>query len=186
MSARRNFILVVLFAASIEWALWVGGQFFNLLMVIPGWSYDVPKTIQLYQQNILSHIAAYFFLVVNPVFLIMPAIIALILSLKIKTSFRTWFGIAILLDTIITLTVDLWMAPTARSIFSAAVHGGMDVSTMMSMLHVWKVANACRVALGIVTLFFFLISISKVPLFINNTAGINKAKSKESNKLPSH
>lgn len=161
MRSRKTFILIVLFATTIEWALWVGGQFFNLLMVIPSWSYDVPQSIQLYQQNMLSHIIAYFFLVVNPVFLIVPAIIAWGLSLKIKTSFRVWFGIAVLLDLVITLTVGLWMAPTARSIFSAAANGGMDLETMISTLRVWKIANGCRVGLGIITLYFFLMSILK-------------------------
>lgn len=55
MSARKRFILIVLFVTAMDWALWVGGQFFTLLMVIPGWSYGVPETIQLYQQNMLSH-----------------------------------------------------------------------------------------------------------------------------------
>lgn len=162
MSARKTFITIVLFAAAIEWALWTGGQFFNLLMVVPGWSDDVPKTIQLYQQNMLSHDIAYFFMVVNPVFLIVPVIIAWLLSLKIESSFRKWFGIAVLLDLIITLVVGLWMAPTARGIFHAAAHGGMELSTMISALHTWKVANTCRVGLEIITLFFFLVSIAKL------------------------
>lgn len=161
MSGRKLFIVIVLFAATIEWALWTGGQLFNLLMVIPGWSYDVPKTIQLYRQNMLSHDIAYFFMVVNPAFLIVPAIIAWVLSLKMKTSFNKWFGVAVLLDLIITLIVGLWMAPTARGIFYAAVYGGMELNKMLSTLYVWKIANTCRVGLEIITLFFFLVSIVK-------------------------
>jgi hypothetical protein len=161
MSIRKKYIVIILFLTTLEWALWTGGQFFNALMVVPGWSYDVPRSVQLYQQNMLSHIVAYFFLVVNPVFLIVPAIAAWIMSLKIRSSFRKWFGIAVLLDVLITLTVGLWMAPAARSIFDAAEHGGMDLNTMLRTLHVWKTANTCRVVLEIITLFFFLVSILK-------------------------
>lgn len=159
MSARKKFILIVLLAVTLEWALWVGGQFFNALMVVPGWSYHVPESIRLYQQNMLSHIAAYFFIVVNPVFLVIPAIIAWILSKKMNASFRRWFGIAVLLDIIITLTVGVWMAPTARSLFGAAAGGAMSLETMASRLKTWKTANTCRVILEIITLFFFLLSL---------------------------
>jgi hypothetical protein len=159
MQARRKFILIILFAATMEWALWVGGQFFNALMVVPGWSANVPRSIRLYQQNMLSHISAYFFIVVNPVFLLPLVIIAWILCLKYKTSFGKWFGAAALLDLIITLTVGLWMAPTARSIFAAASSGNVFSPGMLSDLHTWKIANGIRIGVGIVTLFFFLMSI---------------------------
>jgi hypothetical protein len=168
MSTRKKFIIIVLFAATIDWALWLGGQFFNALMVIPGWSFDPPETIRLYQQNMLSHISAYFFLVVNPVFLLPLLIIAWILCLKYKTALCKWLGVAVSLDLFITLVVGLWMAPTARGMFSAAAHGGMDTATMLSTLHIWKVANGCRIGLGVVTLFFFLMSIFKSHLIINH------------------
>lgn len=159
MTTKRKFIHIILFIVTLDWALWVGGQFFNALMVIPGWSHDVPRSIQWYQQNMLSHIVAYFFLVVNPVFLLVPAIIAWILCRKEKSAFRVWFGIALLLDIIITLIVGLWMAPTARHIFSAAAHGELDVASIKSSLLLWKTANAWRLGFGIITLILFLMSI---------------------------
>jgi hypothetical protein len=171
MQARRKFILIVLFITTMDWALWVGGQFFNALMVVPGWSANVPGSIRLYQQNMLSHIGAYFFIVANPVFLLPLVIIAWILCLKYKTSFSKWFGVAALLDLIITLTVGLWMAPTARSIFAAASSGSIFSLGMLSDLHTWKITNGIRIGLGIITLFFFLVSILKFnePLRDNNS-----------------
>lgn len=112
----------------------------------------------------LSHISAYFFIVVNPVFLLPLAIIAWILCLKYKISFRKWFGVAVLLDLIITLLVGLWMAPIARSIFAAAAQGSVFTNKILSELHTWKIANGIRIGLGIVALFFFLMSILKFPL----------------------
>lgn len=162
MTARKRFIVIVLFAAAIDWALWVGGQFFNALMVIPGWSFHPPETIQLYQENMLSHISAYFFLVVNPVFLLPLLIIAWILCLKYKTAFSKWLGITVLLDLIIVLIVGLWMAPTARSIFAAAAQNTMNTAVMLPALHTWKIANGLRIGIGVITLLFFLMSISKL------------------------
>lgn len=173
MSVKKKFIVVVLFAACIDWALWMGGQFFNTLMVIPGWSAHIPESIRLYQENMLSHINAYFFLVANPVFLLPLLIIAWIFCLKYKTSFRKWFGIAVLLDMIITLTVGLWMAPTAERIFAAAAHGNMNTASILPALHTWKIANICRIGLGVITFFFFLMSISKLNLLRNKTVRIN-------------
>jgi hypothetical protein len=159
MSIRKKYIIIILFAATMDWAWWVGGQFFNALMVVPGWSAHVPESIRIYQQNILSHISAYFFIVVNPVFLLPLVIIAWILCLKYKTSFSKWFGVAALLDLIITLTVGLWMAPTAQGIFAAASSGSIFSARMLSDLNTWKIANGIRIGFGIITLFLFLMSI---------------------------
>lgn len=164
MSVRKKYIIITLFAATIDWALWLGGQFFNALMVVPGWSANVPESIKLYQQNMLSHISAYFFIVANPVFLLPLVIIAWILCLKYKTSFKKYFGIAALLDLIVILIVGLWMAPTARSIFAAAANGSIFTPDVLSMLHTWKIANVCRIGVGVITLFFFLASILKFHL----------------------
>lgn len=168
MSGRKKCIIIVLFAVTVDWALWVGGQFFNALMVVPGWSTNIPQSIRLYQQNMLSHISAYFFIVANPLFLLPLAIIAWILCLKYKTQFSKWFGAAVLLDLVITLVVGIWMAPTARSIFAAAAQGGMDTSKMLAALHTWKIANGCRIGLGIVTLLLLLMSILKFTSNIMN------------------
>lgn len=164
MSARKKFIIAILFLATIDWAIWVGGQFFNALMVIPGWSANVPASIVLYQQNILSHVSAYFFLVINPVFLLPLVITAWFFSFKYKNRFRLWFGIAAMSDLVIILLVGVWMAPTARAIFASAAHGYVDVSQMLSKLHTWKVSNGIRIGFGIITLFFFLVSISQFHL----------------------
>lgn len=174
MSVRKSYIIIVLFATTIDWALWAGGQFFNALMVIPGWSASVPESIRLYQENMLSHIIAYFFMVVNPVFLLPFVIIAWVLCLTYKTSFGKWLGIAVLLDLVITLLVGLWMAPVARSVFHAAARGGMDTSRMLAALHTWKIANWCRIGLEISTLFFFLVSILKFNTIIGK--GSSKAE----------
>jgi hypothetical protein len=161
MNVRRKWIVIVLLVTTLDWALWTGGQFFNLLMVVPGWSYDAPETIRLYQQNMLSHDIAYFFLVANPVFLLLPVIIAWISSLRLRTSFVKWFGGAVLCDLVVTLIVGLWMAPTARRIFSAAARGTRDFASVSRTLHYWKMANGIRVVLEIVTLFLFLMAILK-------------------------
>lgn len=186
MSYRKRFITIVLFVAAIDWALWLGGQFFNALMVIPGWSTNIPQSIRLYQQNMLSHISAYFFLVANPVFLLPLLVIAWILCLKYKTAFSKWFGVTVLLDLIITLIVGLWMAPTARSIFAAAAQGNMNTANMLPVLHTWKIANGCRIGLGIITLFFFLMSISKLHLLKYKYVVENNIKAGEAKILSSH
>jgi hypothetical protein len=164
MNTRRKFIIIVLFAVTMDWALWLGGQFFNALMVIPGWAFDPPATIRLYQHNMLTHIHAYFFMVANPVFLLPLLIIAWFLSRRLEKAFSRWLGIAVLLDLFITLMVGIWMAPTARSIFDAATHGATSTNVAGIALHTWRIANGCRIALGMVTLLFLLISISKLHL----------------------
>ncbi len=164
MSSRNKFIAAVLFVGTIDWALWVGGQFFNALMVIPGWSANIPDSIQWYQENMLHYISAYFFLIINPVFLLPLLIIVWVLCLKYRTSFSRWLGIAVLLDLIITLSVGLWMAPTAEKVFSAAAQNKMDIAATLPVIHTWKIANGCRIGLGIIALFFFLMSIAKLHL----------------------
>ena len=161
MTARKKFIVIVLLVTTMDWAFWTGGQLFNLLMVVPGWSYDAPETIRWYQQHMLSHDIAYFFVVVNPVFLIIPAIVAWISSARLRTPFVKWFGVAVLCDLVVTLVVGLWMAPTARRIFSAAAGGAGDFAAQSVSLHYWKIANGARVVLEIITLLLFLIAILK-------------------------
>lgn len=171
MTPRKKFIIIILFVATIDWALWVGGQFFNALMVIPGWSANIPKSIQLYQQNMLSHISSYFFLTANPLFLLPLLIISWILCLRYKTAFSKWFGVTVLLDLFITLIVGLWMAPIARSVFAAAAGNNMNIAATLSMLHTWKIANGCRIGLGIITFLFFLMSIEKIHLLGKYSTG---------------
>lgn len=161
MTARRKFILIVLLVTTMDWAFWTGGQLFNLLMVVPGWSYDAPETIRWYQQHMLSHDIAYFFVVANPVFFIIPAIIAWISSTRLRTPFVKWFGVAVLCDLVVTLVVGLWMAPTARRIFAVAARGVGNFAAESVALHYWKIANGARVVLEIITLLLFLIALLK-------------------------
>jgi hypothetical protein len=173
MTARKNFIVIVLFAATIDWALWLGGQFFNALMIIPGWSSDPPASIRGYQQHFLPHIHAYFFMVANPLFLLPFLILAWALCRRRSPLFAKWLAAAPALDLFITLLVGLWMAPAVRGIFSAAAAGTLS-GPQFQALAVWRMANAGRILLGVITLFFLLISIAKLHLLMpqkKRTAG---------------
>jgi hypothetical protein len=162
MTARKKFIVVVLFAATLDWGLWLGGQFFNALMIIPGWSYDPPASIRLYQEHFLAHMHAYFFMVANPVFLLPLLIICWLLCRKRYPAVARSLALATGFDLFITLVVGLVMAPFARGLFSAAA--GTFSPAALSGLHVWRIANACRVVLGMVTMLLFLAAVSRLHL----------------------
>lgn len=178
MTARKNFIVIVLFAATLDWALWLGGQFFNALMIIPGWSSDPPASIREYQQHFLPHIHAYFFLVANPLFLLPFLILAWALCRRRSPVFARWLSVATALDLFITLLVGLWMAPTARAVFSAAAAGTLSAAQLHA-LAVWRMANAGRIVLGMITLVFLLISIAKLHLLMPEKNSMARAAVRE-------
>lgn len=163
MTARKKFIVIVLFAATLDWALWLGGQFFNALMIIPGWSFNPPASIRLYQEYFLAHMHAYFFMVANPLFLLPLLIISWLLCRKRHPAFAGSLALATAFDLFITLVVGLVMAPFARGVFSSAAAGTFSPATL-SGLHAWRIANACRIVLGAATLLLFLAAVSRVHL----------------------
>lgn len=66
MTVRTKAALALLFTATFFWALWLGGQFYNLTMSVPVWSSNPPDSMKLFFQQWDQHVKFYFFALVNP------------------------------------------------------------------------------------------------------------------------
>jgi hypothetical protein len=132
-----------LWFAVVWWGVWLGGQLFNALMIVPHFSANLPQSLAEWAR-LSSTSVADFTLVFNPIW----TAIALVSSLALGgTSYGSGKGLALgsLLAAVISvLILAAWMSPT----FARLMHP-QDASISMveieTTLHRWTVANWGRI-----------------------------------------
>jgi hypothetical protein len=132
-----------LWFAVVWWGVWLGGQLFNALMIVPHFSADLPQSLAEWARLSATSVAD-FNRVFNPLWTALALAISLALGWR---SYGNGRGLALgsLLAAVISLLILAgWMSPT----FARLMHP-QDVTISMvdiqTTLHQWTVANWGRI-----------------------------------------
>ncbi|HYO78127.1 MAG TPA: hypothetical protein VE010_16830 [Thermoanaerobaculia bacterium] len=135
--------------AVVIWAIWVGGQTFNAMMIVPVWSVDPPRTIDRYVEAGEGAATLPFFVVFTTIWPFLAATIASFAARSLPWRERRWivaFAIGALLISIVLVT---WLAPL---IWGLILRKYSSPTEAAAQFRIWETANTVRLAVEFVLL----------------------------------
>ena len=129
--------------AVVIWAIWVGGQTFNAMMVVPVWSVDPPRTIDRYVDAGKGAPTLPFFIVFTTVWPFLSATIASFAARSLPWRERRWIVIFAIGALLISIVLIAWMAPL---IWSLILRQYSSPDEAAARFRVWETANLVRLA----------------------------------------
>ena len=142
---KRMVSRACLWFAVIWWGIWLGGQLFNALMVVPYFSANPPESLAAWAQ-LSSRSSADFFLVFNPIWIVT----ALALSLGVGwTSYGGGRGLALgslVAGLVSVLILAGWMSPTFSRLMDPQ-DATVSMVEIQTTLYRWTVANWGRMVI---------------------------------------
>jgi hypothetical protein len=133
----------------VVWAIWVGGQTYHAMMVVPVWSMDPPRTIQRYVEAGEGAATLPFFVLFTTIWPFLAATIASFAARSLPWRERRWivtFAIGALL---VSIALVAWMAPL---IWSLILRKYSSPAEAAGQFRVWETANTVRLAVEFVLL----------------------------------
>ena len=151
---RKTITLVLLFAATIYWGIWLGGYIFNAIMVVPTWSHHPPGSLVEYDRQM--HILLYFFTAVNP-WIFFVSLAAWLFSRKVDTAGRRWLAWGTLIAWVM-LPLKVWMVFVIGNVFRTALFGNFDAHTE-TMMNIWIKLNWVTIVAGSAIFLLHLLAV---------------------------
>ena len=137
-----KFTRALVWLAVVFWAVWVGGQTYHAMMVIPVWSASPAVNIPKYRDLGAGLVKLPFFLLFSTAWPTLFGGAALIGAHKLPWSERRYLVAFTASALLITLALVLWMAPTIGAVFQ----GRFDADESVRQFRVWQSANSIRLA----------------------------------------
>ena len=135
--------------AVVVWAIWVGGQTYHAMMVVPIWSVDPPRTIERYTEAGEGAPTLPFFVLFTTVWPFLAATIASLASRSLPWGERRWIVIFAVGALLISVLLIAWMAPL---IWSLILRNYSSAAEAAGKFRVWETANTARLAVELVLL----------------------------------
>ena len=154
MRLRARVALLVLFFATVYWAVWVGGYLFNGLMLVPLWSHDAPASLVEYHRT--PRYIAYFFVWMNP-WVFLASLAAWLLIRKVDSGGRRWVSRATLLAWILLPLKVALIAMIGRVVDHA--FKGSFTPAMRGTIELWSRLGWLAIAMGTAVLVMHLLAI---------------------------
>ena len=154
MKTCKGLARLVLFIATIYWAIWLGGYIFNAVMLVPVWSHNPPDSMLNYFRT--PRFLFYFFSHVNP-WVFLASLIAWLLTIKLDTGARFWLGWATLIAWIM-FPLKVFMIITIGGVVRETLAGNFQPD-MVNTKSLWKDLNWVTIATATVILIFHLLAI---------------------------
>jgi hypothetical protein len=135
--------------AVVVWAIWVGGQTFNAMMIVPIWSVDPPRTIDRYVEAGEGAATLPFFLVFTTVWPFLTATTASFAARSLPWRERRWIVVFAIGALVISIVLIAWMAPL---IWSLILRRYSSPAEAAAQFRIWETANTVRLAVEFVLL----------------------------------
>ncbi|HXP34277.1 MAG TPA: hypothetical protein VN827_01870 [Chthoniobacterales bacterium] len=135
---------VLLWLATIWSAVWLGGQVFNALMVVPHFSRNPPDSLIAWGEMRFDNLAD-FFLIFSPLWTFILLLVCFFLS-RGKLG-RAWI-IAAACAALASTGMLLWLVPMIAGL---ARSPGNDVPVIVARLHQWTTGNWIRIGIDFLT-----------------------------------
>ena len=146
--SKKQLVAEVLFqAAFVVFAIWLGGQVFNALMVVPVWSASLPESV--IATSVPAQFSAHrtnFFALFNPLWVTLLMIASLLLGRGGTHARRRWMIAFTACAAVAALAVLGWMAPTVGRSMNAIREGHFSPE-MADALRLWIKLNWARLGL---------------------------------------
>lgn len=148
MTKRQLAAGVLLHAAALIFAVWLGGQVFNALMVIPVWSASLPESVVAATAPVRQFGAGRinFFAVFNPLWVTLLLAASLLLGRGAGRARRRWTLAFAACSAAAAVAVLGWMAPTVGRNMRAIVEGRFTPEAGAA-LALWVKLNWVRLGL---------------------------------------
>lgn len=130
--------------AVVIWAIWVGGQTYHAMMVVPIWSVDPPRTIDRYTAAGEGAQTLPFFVVFTTVWTFLCSTIASVAARRLAWRERRWIVAFALGSLGVSVVLIAWMAPL---IWSLILRQYSSAAQATAQFRLWETAN--RVRLGV-------------------------------------
>lgn len=127
--------------AVVIWAIWVGGQTYHAMMVVPIWSVDPPRTIDRYTDAGEGAQTLPFFVIFTTVWTFLSATIAAFATRALAWRERRWIVAFALGSLIVSIALIAWMAPL---IWGLILHQYSSSAQAAAQFRLWEVANRTR------------------------------------------
>lgn len=135
--------------AVVIWAIWVGGQVFNAMMVVPVWSMDPPRTIERYVDATKGASTVPFFFVFTTIWPFLTATIASFASRSLPWRERRWIVAFAAGALVLSILLIAWLAPL---IWSLILRQYSSPAEAAAQFRTWETANLVRIAVELVLL----------------------------------
>jgi len=148
-----------LWFAIVWWGIWFGGQLFNALMVVPYFSANPPQSLAEWAQMSSGPLAD-FFLIFNPIWIVIALAVSLVLGWTAYGEARGWVLGSLVAGLVSVLILAGWMSPT----FARLMHPQDATVSMVEFrttLYRWTVANWGRMVIEFDGFVCALIALSR-------------------------
>ncbi len=138
---------VLLWLATIWSAVWLGGQVFNALLVVPHFSRNAPDSLTAWGEMRFDNLAD-FFLIFSPLWTFVLLLIAAKLGKDHPA--RRWIIFSAVCALVSVMTLFGWTVPRISRLLQPD-HGGLDAATVVTQLRQWTMANWIRIGIDFLT-----------------------------------
>ncbi|MDP9194069.1 MAG: hypothetical protein M3P06_20425 [Acidobacteriota bacterium] len=132
---------VFTWVAVVIWAIWVGGQTYHAMMVVPIWSLDPPRTIERYTEAGEGAHTLPFFVVFTTVWTFLGATVAAFAARALAWRERRWIVAFALGSLIVSVALIAWMAPL---IWGLILRQYSTPAQAAAQFRLWETANLAR------------------------------------------
>lgn len=136
-----------MWVAIVIWAVWLGGQTYHALTVIPMWSVNPPDSLHAYARLGEQAKTVPFFLVFSTVWPSLLSLIAFFISRALPWPERKWIAFFAAGAILISAALIAWMAPTIWSIFKKQYASSAEGAATFAL---WRTANYIRIVCELV------------------------------------
>ena len=109
---------LLLWAAVGIWSVWVGGQVFNAMMVVPIWSVNPPETLRAYANLAREARGLPFFIIFTTLWPLLLSSVACLTSRGAAWSERRWIVLFAAIALGVSLALVGWLVPTIAGLFA--------------------------------------------------------------------
>jgi hypothetical protein len=127
--------------AVVMWAIWVGGQTYHAMMVVPVWSVDPPRTIDRYTAAGEGARTLPFFVVFTTLWTFLSATIAAVAARALAWRERRWIVAFAVGSLVVSVLLIAWMAPL---IWGLILHKYASTAEAAAQFRTWETANLVR------------------------------------------
>jgi hypothetical protein len=132
---------IFMWVAIVVWAIWVGGQTYHAMMVVPIWSVDPPRTIDRYTEAGEGARTLPFFVVFTTVWTFLSATIAAVAARSLAWRERRWIVGFAFGSLIVSVVLIFWMAPL---IWGLILPKYSSPAQAAAEFRIWETANLAR------------------------------------------
>jgi len=146
MSSRDIVTAAVLWVSVLAWSIWVGGTIYQMLVVVPMWSAQLPESLEAFLKNTnyVRDILRFFgprWMPVRSLALLLPFV-----GWNLRAH-RPFFGVATCCFAAVILFTVAYVYPINAALFTEAV-ALRDANEVRALAHRWIIADRVRLLVG--------------------------------------